>query len=71
MGNIVTHPDYRGRGFGTVVTVGLCRSLAGLVDNIGLNVKADNIPAIKLYEKLGFEIVGTYYELIVLDHPAK
>ena len=71
LGNIVTHPEYRGRGFGTVVTAGLCRSLAGRVDNIGLNVKTDNIPAITLYEKLGFEIVGTYYELMVLDHPAK
>jgi len=69
LGNIVTHPDYRGKGFGKAVTAGLCRSLAGRVDNIGLNVKADNIPAITLYQKLGFEIVGTYYELKILSHP--
>ena len=68
LGNIVTHPDYRGKGFGKSVTAGLCQSLAGHVDNIGLNVKADNIPAIAMYEKLGFDIVGTYYELMVLNH---
>jgi ribosomal protein S18 acetylase RimI-like enzyme len=69
LGNIVTHPHYRGKGFAKAVTAGLCQSLSEHVDKIGLNVKADNIPAIALYEKLGFEIVGTYYELMVLSHP--
>ena len=68
LGNIVTHPDYRGKGFGKAVTAGLCQSLSEHVDNIGLNVKADNAAAITLYEKLGFEIVGTYYEFMVLSH---
>ena len=71
LGNIVTHPDYRGRGFGKAVTAKLCQSLFEHVDNIGLNVKASNTAAIALYEKLGFEIVSTYYELMVLNHPAK
>jgi len=69
LGNIVTHPDYRGKGFGKAVTAGLCQSLSRHVDNIGLNVKADNTAAIALYEKLGFEIIGSYYELMVLSHP--
>ena len=69
LGNIVTHPDYRGKGFGKAVTAGLCQSLFEHVDNIGLNVKADNAAAITLYQKLGFEIVATYYELMVLSHP--
>ncbi len=69
LGNIVTHPNYRGRGFGKVVMAALCQSLFEHVDNIGLNVKADNAPAIALYEKLGFEIVSPYYELMVLTHP--
>jgi ribosomal protein S18 acetylase RimI-like enzyme len=71
LGNIVTHPDYRGRGFGKVVTAKLCHSLFEHVNNIGLNVKADNTAAIALYEKSGFEIVSTYYEMLVLNHPSK
>lgn len=71
LGNIVTHPDYRGKGFGKAVTAGLCRSLFEHVENIGLNVKTDNAAAIALYEKLGFEIVSTYYEFMVLNHPSK
>ena len=69
LGNIVTHPDYRGRGFAKAVTVRLCQSLFEHVDHIGLNVKADNAAAIALYKKLGFEIVAFYYELMVLSHP--
>jgi len=69
LGNIITHPDYRGKGFGKFVTAGLCQSLAEHVNNIGLNVKADNSAAVAMYRKLGFEIVGTYYELIILSHP--
>lgn len=69
LGNIVTHPDYRGKGFGKAVTAGLCQSLFEHVDNIGLNVKADNAAAIALYEKLGFEIVSPFYEFMVFSHP--
>ena len=71
LGNIVTHPDYRGKDFGKAVTAKLCQSLSEHVDSIGLNVKADNAAAIALYEKLGFEIVSTFYELVVLNHPCK
>jgi predicted GNAT family acetyltransferase len=69
LGNIVTHPHYRGKGFGKSVTAGLCQSLSEHIDNIGLNVKADNAAAIALYEHLGFEIVSPFYELMVLSHP--
>jgi GNAT superfamily N-acetyltransferase len=62
LGNVVTHPDYRGKGFGRAVTAKLCLSLCGTVDHIGLNVKSDNQIAISLYKRLGFEIVGCYWE---------
>jgi len=67
LGNIVTHPDYRGNGFAKSVTARLCQSLSASVEHIGLNVKADNAAAISLYEKLGFEIVGPYYECMVFS----
>jgi predicted GNAT family acetyltransferase len=65
LGNITTHPDYRGQGFAKSVTAQLCRSLSENVDHIGLNVKADNTTAIALYEKLGFEITDPYYECMI------
>jgi ribosomal protein S18 acetylase RimI-like enzyme len=65
LGNITTHPDYRGRGYGRIVTAGVCKSLLSEIDHIGLNVKADNASAIRCYEKLGFEVIGSYGEFEV------
>ncbi len=65
LGNITTHPDYRGKGYGTTVTAGVCKSLLRDIDYIGLNVKADNISAIKCYERLGFEVIDSYGEFEV------
>ena len=65
LGNIATLPHYRGQGLGKVVTARLCQSLAKRVDHIGLNVKANNQPAIGLYQRLGFEVVGRYGEYML------
>lgn len=65
LGNITTHPDYRGRSFAQSVTARLCRSLSENVGHIGLNVKANNTAAIALYKKLGFEITAPYYECTI------
>jgi GNAT superfamily N-acetyltransferase len=62
LGNVVTHPDYRGRGIATAACAKLCRELLKTVDHIGLNVKADNVPALTSYEGLGFESIATYEE---------
>jgi ribosomal protein S18 acetylase RimI-like enzyme len=62
LGNIATNPDFRGRGFGKLVTIRCCQSLFETVDMIGLNVKVDNNAAIAIYHKLGFEIAGVYGE---------
>jgi predicted GNAT family acetyltransferase len=65
LGNITTHPLHRGKGYGTLVTARLCKSLLKNVDHIGLNVKADNRIAIVCYRKLGFEIIAPYGEFIL------
>ncbi len=65
LGNICTHPDFRGKGWGRAATAKLCKSLLQEIEYIGLNVKADNKTAISLYEKLGFEIVSSYFEFMV------
>ncbi|GAC1566287.1 MAG: hypothetical protein NVS3B14_07450 [Ktedonobacteraceae bacterium] len=62
VGNVTTHPDYRGRGLGTAVCARLCQQLLRTVEHIGLNVKADNNSAIASYKRLGFEVVGEYEE---------
>lgn len=64
-GNIVTHTDFRGNGYGTLVTAALCKSLLKFKVRIGLNVQKDNIPAIRAYTKLGFEIIAPFSEFVV------
>jgi ribosomal protein S18 acetylase RimI-like enzyme len=63
LGNIVTHPAARGRGYAAQVTARLCRELLRSVDQIGLNVRAENAVAISCYQRLGFSRVAGYEEL--------
>lgn len=65
VGNVTTHPAYRGKGLGTAVCARLCKELLRTVEYIGLNVKADNAPAIASYKRLGFEVVGEYEEALL------
>lgn len=67
LGNITTHPQYRGRGLGKAVTARLCQALLPHVDHIGLNVRTDNQAAIAVYRSLGFETVGAYEEFMLED----
>ena len=62
LGNIATHPDFRGQGLASAVCARLCQALLTTVATIGLNVKADNSSAIACYQKLGFERVAEYGE---------
>lgn len=62
LGNITTHPDHRNQGLGGMVTAHLCRELIREVDFVGLNVDANNQPAILLYQSLGFKIREKYGE---------
>ena len=65
LGNIVTHPADRGQGHARAVTGALCRNLLRTVDHVGLNVKADNAPALRCYRALGFEVCASYEEAMV------
>jgi GNAT superfamily N-acetyltransferase len=62
LGNVATLPDQRRRGLSTRVTAHLCRELLARVKYVGLNVRADNQPAIHAYRRLGFEEVAQYEE---------
>lgn len=63
LGNIVTHPVARGRGYATIVTARLCRELLTTVDQVGLNVHAENAAAIACYNRLGFVHHASFEEL--------
>lgn len=65
LGNIATHPDYRGQGLASRVTARCCRSLLQEVDHLGLNVLAENLPAGACYRKLGFETIADYGEFTI------
>lgn len=65
VGNVTTHPAYRGKGLGTLVCARLCQQLLQTVEHIGLNVKADNVAAIASYKRLGFEVIGEYEEALL------
>lgn len=62
VGNITTLPSQRGRGLATAATAGLCKQLLQSVNLIGLNVRTDNLPAIRSYQHAGFTISGIYHE---------
>lgn len=63
VGNVFTHPDYRGRGFGTEVTSAVVAELLQRdIADIVLNVSQDNATAIALYERLGFVRVCPFFE---------
>lgn len=62
LGNIVTAPAFRGRGYAGAITRALCRALVARVPLIALNVRCDNLPAIRCYTRVGFEPVLRYEE---------
>lgn len=54
VGNVLTRPDYRGRGFATAVTGAVTAELLRDCDQVALNVRADNPPALNAYRRLGY-----------------
>ncbi len=64
-GAVATHPDFRRGGHCSAAMAALCKKLRTTVENVGLNVRADNTPAFSCYQKLGFEIVGAYEDCTI------
>jgi predicted GNAT family acetyltransferase len=56
IGNVFTHPDHRGRGYGTLATRAVAAELQRRgIREIVLNVAQVNATALHIYDKLGFE----------------
>jgi ribosomal protein S18 acetylase RimI-like enzyme len=54
VGNVMTHADHRGRGFAKVTTSAVTQELLRTCDEVVLNVRGDNPPAIAAYRALGY-----------------
>ena len=54
VGNVMTHADFRGHDLAKMVTSAVTSELLSQVDEVTLNVYADNAPAIAAYLRLGY-----------------
>ncbi|MDP9469009.1 MAG: GNAT family N-acetyltransferase [Chloroflexota bacterium] len=54
VGNVMTHPDFRGHDFAKMVTGAVTAELLDQLPDVALNVHADNAPAIAAYARLGY-----------------
>jgi GNAT superfamily N-acetyltransferase len=56
VGNVFTHPEYRGLGYGSATTTAVVAELLALgIRDLVLNVGQENGRAIRIYQRLGFE----------------
>lgn len=63
IGNVFTRPDARGRGYATACTAAVVRQALRVgMRWIVLNVRRENAPAVRVYEKLGFRRYGAFVE---------
>ena len=65
VGNVLTHHDFRGRGFATAVTGAVTAELLRTSDQVVLNVRADNPPAINAYRRLGYAEHARFEERLI------
>ena len=54
VGNVLTHVDHRGRGYAKAATSAVTAELLRFCDEVVLNVRSDNPPAIAAYRHLGY-----------------
>jgi ribosomal protein S18 acetylase RimI-like enzyme len=54
VGNVLTQPEYRGRGYAQATTSAVTAHLLEFCDHVVLNVRADNPPALNAYQRLGY-----------------
>lgn len=58
IGGVLTKKEYRKLGVGTSVSYFIVRILQSLTEQVVLETDTKNIPALKIYRKLGFKEVG-------------
>jgi len=54
VGNVLTQPEFRGRGYAQATTAAVTAQLLEFCDHVVLNVRSDNPPALNAYRRLGY-----------------
>jgi ribosomal protein S18 acetylase RimI-like enzyme len=54
VGNVLTQPEFRGRGYAQATTGAVTAKLLEFCDHVVLNVRSDNPPALNAYRRLGY-----------------
>ena len=62
IGNLVTHPNYRGRGYAQRCNAVLLRRLFSQVGLVTLDVQSGNVAAIRTYQHFGFQPRSEFFE---------
>jgi GNAT superfamily N-acetyltransferase len=62
VGNVFTHPDYRGLGYATICTSAVVEELLSQSLDVVLNVGQTNEPARRVYDRLGFHVYCRFVE---------
>jgi len=57
IGDVYTHPSYRGRGYAKIATSAITRDAVVSGAKAYLHVEENNAPAIRVYEKLGYKVL--------------
>lgn len=68
VGNVFTDREYRGQGLAKIVTSAVTERLLKAVDQVVLNVRADNPPALATYRALGYAEHTRFDERLVHRH---
>jgi ribosomal protein S18 acetylase RimI-like enzyme len=71
VGNVFTHPAYRNRGLAKLATGVVTATLLQRCPQVYLTVESTNIPAIKVYDALGYRESCTLYETPVTRREPK
>jgi ribosomal protein S18 acetylase RimI-like enzyme len=66
VGNVFTHPMYRGQGLATIATSAVTAELIGCCPLVVLTVESENRPAVAIYHRLGYETQCTLHETPII-----
>lgn len=64
VGNVFTHPEYRGQGYAGICTSAVVEELLSQSLDVVLNVERNNDPAVKIYQRLGFRVYCPFLEAL-------